>query len=579
MTVSVDDWRGLYGESWKGTIVDEAFSHPAKFSKALIRRIYEHAMEEGWLQEGDVVVDSFGGVALGALYAMHYGLHWIGLELEQSFVNTGQACECQGMTKAEWAQYYGRWKRANSRLGYRWCPRCVANAGRVVPAPPPRLFDPDPTTSYERDSGIIPLSNPHHYEGNIEMWTRQGIGSGSGVLLQGDSRRLCEVIVGACKGVVSSPPWLSVEGTNAARKFADPEGTAERRARAYREGTIDGHYASKEAILRSLKKANDQTYGSSPGQLGSMPEGEYSAAVSSPPYNLPMSQDHSGRGGGERGHTPSEEGAFARYGNTAGQLEGLPMGSVDAAISSPPFGAGETRDRSPVQEGSVSDCITRAYTQDKQGTTPGNLATMDAAIGSPPYEAGCRHTGGEDKHPEHIEGGDYHGLGYSAAISSPPYEGQSAHPSIGSVNKDDWGNEGTDITGRRGLSGDYGETPGQLGQEQAETFWSAAKVIVQQVYALLKPGAHAIWVVKAFVRDKEIVDFPGQWQALCEHCGFDTVHYHRAWLVEDRGTQIDLWGNGHDQTVAFKSFFRRMYENKYPENSIDYEVVLCMQKH
>ena len=59
-----------------------------------------------------------------------------------------------------------------------------------------------------------------------------------------------------------------------------------------------------------------------------------------------MSQDHSGRGGGDRGHTPSEPGAFARYGNTPGQLEGLPMTDDGHAVvvSSPPYSGNEKHD-------------------------------------------------------------------------------------------------------------------------------------------------------------------------------------------------------------------------------------------
>ena len=40
---------------------------------------------------------------------------------------------------------------------------------------------------------------------------------------------------------------------------------------------------------------------------------------------------------GSRGVQPSEAGAFVRYGNTPGQLEGLPPGSIDAVVASPPY--------------------------------------------------------------------------------------------------------------------------------------------------------------------------------------------------------------------------------------------------
>jgi len=422
------DWYGLYGESWKGAIVDEAFSHPAKVSRALVRHIYEHAVEEGWLKPGDSVADPFGGIGGCALDAMRLGMNWYGVELEQKFVDL-----CQQNLDFWDAQF----------------------------------------------AGVLP------------NW-------GTGSIMQGDSRQLCALL-------------------------------------------------EKSACV-----------------------------VSSPPYNPPMSQDHSGRGGGDRGHTPSEKGAFCRYGNTEGQLEGMKMGDVEAVIGSPPFGAGETRDRTPVSPGNVADCIKRSYTQDKQGTTPGNLATMDACIGSPPYEAGCAHTGGDDKHPDRMDGGEYHGVGYQAVVSSPPYSNSAINPgNVGNrVKKEVW-KKGKRLAAHKD---GYGSTEGQLGAEKAETFWGAAKTIVEQVYDILVPGGHCIWVTKRFVRDKQIVEFSEQWAALCQSVGFELVHWHKAWLIEDRGAQYDLFGELQEKTVKRMSFFRRLYEAKYPENAIDWEDVICFVK-
>lgn len=44
----------------------------------------------GWVKPGDVVLDCFGGVALGGLDAISMGLNWIGVELEEKFVTLGQ---------------------------------------------------------------------------------------------------------------------------------------------------------------------------------------------------------------------------------------------------------------------------------------------------------------------------------------------------------------------------------------------------------------------------------------------------------------------------------------------------------
>lgn len=80
-----DQWCGCYAGSWKGLIVDEAFCHPAKYSRILIRRIYNHLFECGLLQSGQSVLDPFGGIALGGLEAMLNGCHWQGVELEAKF--------------------------------------------------------------------------------------------------------------------------------------------------------------------------------------------------------------------------------------------------------------------------------------------------------------------------------------------------------------------------------------------------------------------------------------------------------------------------------------------------------------
>ena len=43
---------------------------------------------------------------------------------------------------------------------------------------------------------------------------------------------------------------------------------------------------------------------------------------------------------GEAGeYSRVRQGAFVRYGNTPGQLEGLPPGSIDVVLSSPPYAA------------------------------------------------------------------------------------------------------------------------------------------------------------------------------------------------------------------------------------------------
>lgn len=94
-------WHGCYAESWQGLVTPATFTHPAKFSRSLIHRIYRHLKTQGLAADGATILDPFGGCALGALDAMTYGYHWLGCELEPKF----HALGVQNL--ALWRQQYG----------------------------------------------------------------------------------------------------------------------------------------------------------------------------------------------------------------------------------------------------------------------------------------------------------------------------------------------------------------------------------------------------------------------------------------------------------------------------------------
>ena len=565
MPHTTDNWRHCYNQSWKGHIEDDAFAHPAKFSRALIARIYAHALDEGWLHPGDTVLDPFGGVALGALDAIHSGLHWAGMELEPRFVLWGN-CNID------------RWTRLFRAAG-----RC----------------------------------NP-----------------GSAYLYHGDSRYLALLLGRRANGCVSSPPYA-------------------RSLQSGGHGAIDPALSVHSYGPHSQMVQSNTHYGTNSAQLGAMPEGQVNAAISSPPFGDTDTRPTAlGQGKPTRktGLSADRNKGDYAYPDTSGNL-----GTMDACISSPPFGQGDTRDRYPSSPGEVASALTRAYTQDRQGTTPGNLATLDACISSPPFE---QSTGSDDpdkrgglyrdpkrRNDSSLTGtyGDSAGQlgemasGFEAAIGSPPYssirqdggriaaERKGGFGLYGTETPDTWhtqrdqsniGNlrepvgdfdacvssppyEGSNqdyAEGWRYIDKDklavsshnrysrqrdssYGNSDAQLATRyiQPETFWRAARQIVEQVYQLLAPGAVAIWVCKDFVRDGERVPFTHQWAQLCVACGFEWLHEHRAWVVEDHGTQLALFGDDKRLVVERKSFFRRLAErNGSPR--IDWESVLCFRK-
>ena len=245
------------------------------------------------------------------------------------------------------------------------------------------------------------------------------------------------------------------------------------------------------------------------------------------------------------------------YGSTAGQLGDMPEGDVDAVISSPPFtqgyaGGGGINRVGYRKDGVVDDKVgERTYQGTAAERAPGNLETLtlgdvaDAVVSSPPYEGSL------------ADGGDV-GIKWEKARRETTGGGEHQAPG-GSVHA-------------RYPSG----TNGQIGNVTGETFWSAAKQIVEEAFAILKPGGVAVWVVKAFVRDKAIVDFPGDWRRLCEHVGFETTQEVHAMLVAET-THGHLFDGEVTTRRERKSFFRRLAEKKGSPR-IDWETVYFMVK-
>lgn len=751
MAIKHDDWYGLYSEKWTGDINLCSMSHPAKFARGLIQKIYQHAMEEGWITKNSRIVDCFGGVALGGFFALAYDMTWVGVELEQHHVDHGAGCECTGVTEEDWAARKSDLETIRFADGRHICPECIRRSKEPEPAATQISMFTVNTNGYH-----FP---PHHYIGNIELWRSKGLKLGSATLLQGDSRKLREVLRDklSADSAISSPPFTGVtadQGWQLLGKYAQ-EGKL----------TVKQVNGDTNKLYPSWSPDRDTSYGKAPGQLGDMPEGEppnpdsigyidsvdfcvdgniewandldpedvervreilkndpgFHLVATSPPFiaqsggtNVTSKEGpladgrlldrHSagnsaahGYGDGEQnlanlpgegfdqviGSPPyanQEKGYGDRpnrwdkvkdnpnfagrthwanndrpneYGETEGQLEQMTNDGFDQVIGSPPFADSLSRDRvdpdgrralarsqgisnaefiSPIDmenigersqqsgatpgnlggmgdEGFQMAVTSPAYGEIEQsgsdkglkehgtgltggercfseyGNAPGQLGRMknegyDQILSSPPYaearigqESGQEQCGHHDAYGEN-EGqlGAMKGDGYDGCLTSPPFEAvTSDRPSASIV-------EGGLRMGASSMGDGYGSTEGQLGSDSGETFWSAARKILEELYAVLKPNGKAIFVVKSYVKGGAIVPFPEQWMKLCEVVGFIPLHWHRAWVVEDKGTQLTLEGEAIKKQTSRKSFFRRLYENKHPENAIDYECVICLEK-
>ena len=368
----------------------------------LLKRILSHAKEQGWLKEGDVIVDPFFGIGSTGILGAYEGYYCIGIELEKKFCLLAEQ---------------------NFKLH--------DNAWKVLKCPKP-------------------------------------------IMIQGDSRRLCEVVEKAdC--IVSSPPFIQSEGGKNTG-IMKPDAP-------FRKG--------RSAIPYGF--SGQSQVGETPGQLGAMKPGNVDMVVSSPPYA--EAQTGGGifaamRGKGNYKLTTNLPGSCyqpAEHGKSKENLGNLKSGDVDCVLGSPPYEKAETGGKIP-----------------------------------------------KDKYPQ---------------IGGKIFGYRQEH---------------------------QGCSKGQLGQDKGDTFWQAAKIIVEQCFQILKPGGHAIWVVKSFVRNKKIVDFPGDWQRLCESVGFKTVCIHHAMLVKETKHQT-LFGHTEVKRKERKSFFRRLAESK-GSPPVNFECVLCMEK-
>jgi hypothetical protein len=301
----VDVWNGCYPSNWSGMIVPEAMKHPAKFSSKLIRRIYQHMLEEHWLRPGDYVLDPFGGVALGALDAMRAGLRWRGVELEERFVTLG------GMNISFWK------KRFQTMPGW---------SGDAI------LFHGDSRKLLEvifKAQGVV--SSPPYAEARI------GRESGKGQAGHGDQYGDTEGQLGAMPAqnfdaAIASPPFRQASGgAGVPRK---PGGVIDAAA-------VQRHVAGN---------MSSHGYGETGGQLANMREGDFEATISSPPYegrDVPYAdRDYSNlQAHLEKKHKrtmakSAELLGSGGYGKTDGQLGIMRGDGFETVITSPPYEGG-----------------------------------------------------------------------------------------------------------------------------------------------------------------------------------------------------------------------------------------------
>lgn len=144
-------------------------------------------------------------------------------------------------------------------------------------------------------------------------------------------------------------------------------------------------------------------------------------------------------------------------------------------------------------------------------------------------------------------------------MSSPPFESVET-----CQDRNFWLNDGR-------------KTPPQGRDGYGDTFWSASRAIVEQVYTALKPGGYAAFVTGDFVRRGQRIHFGEKWLALCQAVGFEPVAWAVAWKTEYNGTQLGIFEDVERRTDRV-SFFRRLANERNPDAAILNEDVIIVRR-
>jgi 16S rRNA G966 N2-methylase RsmD len=312
-------WHGCYNDNWKGFITDASHAHPAKFSKALIERIYDHLSARGYITKGDVVGDPFGGVGTGALVAAYRGMRHVSVELEPKFVKLAQE----------------NFERHESRLraGGFTPPTILQGDSRrfhlltleAIVTSPPYADSINSSksgidwTKAKRPERWLHGENRHAVQASADHKMKYGQTEGQiGALKSGD-----------ISAVISSPPYAGIAAGAGGLNTKPPRNPGDQGGRSPSAASQSGNW-SKE-LLR---------YGDEPGQVARLDEGSVDAVVSSPPFLATEGGCKPKMGGtiDEKMMQRHNATASERYGDHPDQVGNLKAGSaMDAIATSPPY--------------------------------------------------------------------------------------------------------------------------------------------------------------------------------------------------------------------------------------------------
>lgn len=318
--MKITKWHGCYDLQWSGFITKGSFVHPAKYSRGLIERIFDHMLQKGWVEPGDVIGDCFGGVATGGLIAAYRGFAWIGVELEPKFVTLGlENIDRHWQKLAQLKRPIPQLLQGDSRNF-----DLIVKAAAVVTSPPysESLKGHKDGIDWEK-SKSKPTNGIH-----------QAPGASCHSIVGSTPGQIAALNEGSVAAVVSSPPYAATSGKGGGGINVKGYVPAEGRK-----------WTGEKTDPVGDRSYQGQGSDRSDGNIEILPEGSVDAVVSSPPYagiaagagglNTKPAK-HPGQQSGRSVDLDSQN-ADQRYGASEGQISKLTEGDVSAVVTSPPF--------------------------------------------------------------------------------------------------------------------------------------------------------------------------------------------------------------------------------------------------